>query len=238
LLDKYTSVLLHLLGLYHQVEQRLGSPPPNAVAGLLEQVRTVRERERLEEILQDLKELLGDSREGLSRIREFVQSLKAFVREELDSPQVADLNQVLQATLRMLRHEFKHKCEVRTELAPLPALSCFPTQLNQVFLNLLINAAQAIEQQGEIRVTSGQEGDEAVVRITDTGIGMEPETLAKLFTPFFTTKPAGQGTGLGLSICYVIISRHQGRIDVESKPGRGTTFTVRLPLGAEPLVRS
>ncbi|HYH99922.1 GAF domain-containing protein, partial [Hyalangium sp.] len=215
-LDEYIRVLLQLIGLYHQVEQGLGSSPPETVAGLLEQVREVREKERLEEILQDLKELLGDSREGISRIREFVQSLKTFVREESGTPQLADLNQVLQTTLRMLRHEFKHKCEVRTELASLPLLRCFPTQLNQVFTNLLMNAAQAIEQWGEIRITSGLEGSEAVVRITDTGRGMGSETLAKLFTPFFTTKPAGQGTGLGLSICYVIIGRHKGRIDVES----------------------
>jgi two-component system NtrC family sensor kinase len=238
LLDEYIAVLLELLGLYQQVEQRLGSPPPGTVADLLEQVRTVRERERLEEILQDLKEMMGDSREGISRIREFVQSLKTFVREEPGSPQETDLNQVLQMTLRMLRHEFKHKCDVHTELAPLPPLRCFPTQLNQVFLNLLINAAQAIEQQGEIRITTSREGDEAVVRITDTGAGMGPETLGKLFTPFFTTKPAGQGTGLGLTICYSIIERHKGRIDVESERGRGTTFTVRLPLGAEPRARA
>jgi signal transduction histidine kinase len=234
-LDEYISVLIELIELYQQVEQRLGSPPPEPVAGLLEQVRVVRERERLEGILQDVKEALGDSREGLGRIRDFIQSLKAFVREELGTPQVADLNQVLQMTLRMLRHEFKHKCEVHTELAPLPMLRCFPTQLNQVFTNLLLNAAQAISQRGEIRVASGLEGGEAVVRISDTGSGMTPETRAKLFTPFFTTKPTGQGTGLGLSICYAIIRRHKGRIDVESEPGRGTTFTVRLPLGVEPL---
>jgi len=232
-LDESISVLLQLLGLYEQVEQRLGSEPSESVAGLLEQVRDLRERERVEPLVQDMKELLGDSREGLSRIREFVQSLKTFVREESGTPQLADLTQVLQMTLRMVRHEFKHKCEVHTEFGPLPALRCFPTQLNQVFMNLLINAAHAIEQRGEVRVTSRQEGAEAVVRITDTGRGMGPETLAKIFTPFFTTKPAGQGTGLGLSICYVIISRHKGRIDVESEPGRGTTFTVRLPLSTE-----
>ena len=107
-----------------------------------------------------------------------------------------------------------------------------------MFTNLLMNAAQAIEQRGEIRVSTCVEGSEAVVRISDTGAGMGPETRAKLFTPFFTTKPAGKGTGLGLSICYVIIRRHQGRIDVESEPGQGTTFTVRLPLGAEALARS
>ena len=184
--------------------------------------------------MKDMQELLGDSKEGLGRIREFVHGLKTFVREESGTPQRADLTQVLQMSLRMVRHEFKYKCEVHTEFEPLPTVHCFPTQLNQVFMNLLLNAAQAVEQRGEIRICSRQEGDEAVVRITDTGKGMGPETLAKLFTPFFTTKPAGQGTGLGLSICYVIMQRHHGRIEVESEPGKGTTFTVRLPLSAEP----
>jgi signal transduction histidine kinase len=236
-LEEYLRVLLQLLELHHQVEQGLGSSPPESVAELLERVRGAREQERLGDILEDLKDLLGESREGISRIREFVQSLKTFAREELATPQTADLNQVLQMTLRMLRHEFKHKCEVLTELAPLPPLRCFPTQLNQVFTNLLMNATQALDQRGEIRVTSRQEGNEAVVSIRDNGRGMGPETRAKLFTPFFTTKPAGQGTGLGLSICYVIIRRHKGHIDVKSEPGQGTTFTVRLPLGSEPLAQ-
>jgi PAS domain S-box-containing protein len=234
-LEEYIEILLRLLGLYRQVEQGLGSQPPAPVAGLLAQAQALREQENVEVLLKDTKELLEDSREGLHRIHEFVQSLKTFVRQESGPPQQADLNQILRTTLRMVRHEFKHKCEVHLELAPLPPLSCFPTQLNQVFMNLLINAAQAIERHGELRVSSRQDGREAVVRISDTGHGMGPETLARLFTPFFTTKAAGQGTGLGLSICYVIIDRHQGRIEVESEPGRGTTFTVRLPLLAEAL---
>ncbi|KFE62345.1 ATP-binding protein [Hyalangium minutum] len=233
-LDEYIAVLLQLNGLHEQVEQRLGAAPPEAVVELLEQTRELRERERVALLVMDMKELLGDSREGLSRIREFVHSLKTFVREESGTPQRADLTQVLQMSLRMVRHEFKYKCEVQTEFAPLPEVRCFPTQLNQVFMNLLVNAGHAVEQRGEIYISSRQEGDEAVVRIKDTGKGMGPETVAKLFTPFFTTKPAGQGTGLGLSICDVIIQRHNGRIEVESEPGKGTTFTVRLPLGAEP----
>jgi len=133
-------------------------------------------------------------------------------------------------TLRMLRHEFKQKCEVHCELAPLPLMRCFPTQLNQVFMNLLVNAVQAIEHRGEIHITTRREGSDVVVRIKDTGRGMAPETKARLFTPFFTTKPAGEGTGLGLSICYAIINRHKGRIEVDSELGKGTTFSVHIPL--------
>jgi len=229
-LESYISVLRRLLAFYLQVERELGPRPAAPVAALLEQARALREHEKLDELLRDMDELLGDSREGTARIREFIQGLKTFVREESDEPQLADLNKGVMTTLRMLRHEFKHKCEVHCELAPLPLMRCFPTQLNQVFMNLLVNAVQAIEQRGVIHVTGTREGDEAVVRISDTGPGMSQETLSRIFTPFFTTKPAGQGTGLGLSICYAIISRHQGRIEVQSELGKGTTFTVRLPI--------
>jgi two-component system, NtrC family, sensor kinase len=152
------------------------------------------------------------------------------VREESDVPQLADINKGLRMTLRMLRHEFKDRCDVICDFAPLPLLRCFPTQLNQVFMNLLLNAAQAIEHRGQIHVTVQQEDNDIVVRIRDTGRGMDAKTRARIFTPFFTTKPAGQGTGLGLTICDTIIRRHQGRIEVQSEPGQGTTFTVRLPL--------
>jgi signal transduction histidine kinase len=229
-LDGYVSVLRRLLELYLQMERNLGPHVPTSVAELLERARTLRQEERLEEILQDMDDLLADSREGTTRIREFIQDLKTFVREESGTPQLVDLNKLLPVTLRMLRHELKHKCQLRLDFGPLPMLRCFPTQLNQVFMNRLVNAAQAIELRGEIHITTRREGNEVLVRLRDTGRGMSPETLAKLFTPFFTTKPPGQGTGLGLSICYAIISRHKGRIAVESEPGRGTTFTVHLPL--------
>jgi PAS domain S-box-containing protein len=232
-LGGYVSVLRQLITLYLQVEEALGSEVPEAVAGLLEQARAVREQERLDELLQDMDDLLADSREGTARIREFIQDLKTFVREESGTPQQADLNKLLQVTLRMLRHELKHKCQVRLDFGPMPLVRCFPTQLNQVFMNLLLNAVQAIEPRGDIHITTRREGNEAVVRIRDTGRGMSTDTLERLFTPFFTTKPPGQGTGLGLSICYAIVSRHKGRIQVDSELGKGTTFTVRLPLTEE-----
>jgi signal transduction histidine kinase len=230
MLGSYISILRQLLEIYLQVEEALGSEVPETVAGLLERARTLREQERLEEVLQDMDDLLADSREGTARIREFIQDLKTFVREEVGTPQQADLNKLLQVTLRMLRHELKHKCQVRLDFGPMPLMRCFPTQLNQVFMNLLLNASQALEPRGEIHITTRREGNEAVVRIRDTGRGMTPETMEKLFTPFFTTKPPGQGTGLGLSICYAIVNRHKGRIEVDSELGKGTTFAVRLPL--------
>lgn len=229
-LGVYTSVLRRLLGLYQQVEEHLGLDIPDAAASLLEEIRAVRRQERLEEILSDTDELLSESREGMVRIREFIQDLKTFVREEAGTAQQADLNKLLQVTLRMLRHEMKYKAQVRLDFGPLPLVRCYPTQLNQVFVNLLVNAVQAIESRGEIHITTRREGNDVVVRIKDSGRGMTPETQARLFTPFFTTKPAGEGTGLGLSICYAIINRHKGRIEVDSELGKGTTFSVHVPL--------
>ncbi len=232
-LGAYTSVMRQLLEFYVQAEETLGPGAPDSVAELLDQARALRKQERLDEIFEDMDELLSDSREGITRIREFIQDLKTFVREESGTAQQADLNKLLQVTLRMLRHELKYKVQLRLDFGPLPLVRCYPTQLNQVFVNLLVNAAHAIEQRGEIHITTRREGNEVLVRIKDTGKGMSQETLNKLFTPFFTTKPAGQGTGLGLSICYAIINRHKGRISVESELGKGTTFTVHIPLAEE-----
>jgi PAS domain S-box-containing protein len=229
-LGGYIGVLRRLIELYLRLEEELNPEARESVAGLLEQARALREQEHLDELLQDMNDLLSDTQEGTARIREFILDLKTFVREESGTLQQADVNKLLQVTLRMLRHELKHKVQVRLDFGPMPLVSCYPTQLNQVFMNLLLNAAQAIEPRGDIHITTRKEGSEAVVWIRDTGRGMSPETLERLFTPFFTTKPAGEGTGLGLSICYAIISRHKGRIQVDSELGKGTTFVVRLPL--------
>jgi signal transduction histidine kinase len=191
------------------------------------------ERVEVEELLTELPLVIQDSLDGARRIKEIVESLRTFSREDDGKPQVVDLNVELESTLRMVWNELKYKCEVERDFEPLPPVICQPTQLAQVFTNLLVNAAQAIEKQGEIHIRTRRQGSEVVVEISDTGQGMTPETRARLFTPFFTTKPRGQGTGLGLSISADIITRHQGRIEVESEPGRGSTFKVYLPIPQE-----
>jgi PAS domain S-box-containing protein len=182
-----------------------------------------------ESLLLELPELIQESLTGTRRITEIVQSLRAFSHGDTGRLQTVDLNAELESTLRMVWNELKYKCEVIRDLEPLPPISCYPTQIAQVFTNLLVNAAHAIERQGEIRIRTRLQGSEVVVAISDTGKGMTPETLSRLFSPFFTTKPRGQGTGLGLSISRDIIVRHGGRIEVQSEPGQGSTFTVYLP---------
>ncbi len=226
-LSHYVSALMPLL---HLQREMLSAPDDAAGRSeLLARMRELWRQEDVDTLLVDTPELLQETLWGAQRIKELVQSLRLFSREDSGEPQLADLNAELETTLKVVWNELKYKCEVRRDFEPLPLIRCHPTQLSQVFTNLLLNACQAIESMGRIDIRTRHEGDEVVVRISDTGQGMTPETLARLATPFFTTKPRGQGTGLGLSISYSIIARHNGRIEVQSQPGQGTTFTLRLP---------
>jgi signal transduction histidine kinase len=147
-----------------------------------------------------------------------------------DSSQLIDLHAALDSTLNIVRNEVKYKATIVRNYGELPEIECLPSRLNQVFLNLLVNAGQAIDANGTITLATGTQGAEAWIRIADTGSGIAAEHVNRIFEPFFTTKPVGQGTGLGLSVSYSIVHKHGGRIEVESEVGRGTTFTVRLPL--------
>ncbi|WP_395846845.1 ATP-binding protein [Cystobacter fuscus] len=229
-LDQYVSALRPLLAAQRELLSAHEAAPTAPVAPeLIEHMRELWEQGDVDYLLEDMPELVEESLAGTRRIKEIVQSLRSFAREDSGEPQLVDVNEELASTLKIVWNELKYKCEVKRDFGPLPPVSCHPTQISQVFTNLLVNAAQAIETRGEIRIRTRQEGGEVVVEIADTGKGMSAETLSKLFTPFFTTKPRGQGTGLGLSVSYGIITRHQGRIDVQSEPGKGSTFVIRLP---------
>jgi len=229
-LDEYVASLTPLLQLLGELLDAHEKESPGRAEELLARLRAQWEQGDVEFILEDLPELIEESQVGTRRIKEIARSLRTFAREDSGKPELVDVNEELESTLRMVWNELKYKCEVKRDFGTLPRVSCHPTQLTQVFANLMVNAAHAIETRGELRLRTRQEGSEVVVEIEDTGKGMAPETLKKLFTPFFTTKPRGQGTGLGLSISYGIIARHQGRIDVKSEPGQGSTFTIRLPV--------
>ncbi len=226
MLDRQLSAITPMLQL---LQELLAAKAPEAREELLVRLDGLWKRENVPLIIEDTPSLLQESLDGARRIKEIVQSLRMFARDDSGELQLADLNTELESTLRMVWNELKYKCTVERDFGPLPRIRCHPIQLSQVFTNLLINAAQAIESQGEIHIRTRHEGNEVVVRVADTGKGMTPETLSKLFTPFFTTKPRGQGTGLGLSVSQSIIARHQGRIEVDSAPGKGTAFTLRLP---------
>lgn len=183
----------------------------------------------LDDIRQDLDALFVESREGLQRVKHIVQNLKDFSRPGGTKKELADLEQGLNSTLNVAWNEIKYKADVVKEYGGVPELFCLPSQINQIFLNLLINAAHAIEGKGTIVVRTGYDESVVWIEIEDNGSGIAPEHLDHIFEPFFTTKPVGKGTGLGLSIVYGIVQGHQGKIDVKSEVGRGTVFRVALP---------
>jgi signal transduction histidine kinase len=175
--------------------------------------------------------LLRESRDGLLRVKAIVEDLRAFSRTGTDEIwDTVDLHKALDSTINMVRNEIKYKARIETRYGDLPLVECLPSRINQVFLNMLVNAGQAIDANGTITIVSGVEGREAWFRFEDTGCGIRKEHLNRIFEPFFTTKPVGQGTGLGLSVSYSIVRKHGGRIDVESEVGRGARFTIRLPI--------
>jgi signal transduction histidine kinase len=180
----------------------------------------------------DIFQLMSESRDGLSRVKKIVQDLKDFSRVGEAEWQWADIHQCLDSTLNIVWNELKYKCAVDKQYAAaLPQVRCIPSQLNQVFMNLLLNAAQAIPEKGEITISTRQTGEDAIqISISDSGMGIPAENLQRIFDPFFTTKPIGKGTGLGLSIVWGIVGKHHGRIEVSSTVGAGTTFTITLPV--------
>lgn len=180
---------------------------------------------------QDMPALIDESLQGLERVKHIVHSLKDFAHADAVGMQSADLLSGLENTLDVVWNQLKFKAEVVRQLAPLPPVRCIPGQINQVFMNLLLNAVQAIEGHGTITLESGRDDKGVWIAIADTGSGMTETVRQRLFEPFFTTKPVGSGTGLGLSVSWdIVVNKHRGRIDVESEPGKGSRFTVWLPL--------
>ena len=178
----------------------------------------------------DMFDLIRESREGLERVKRIVQDLRDFSHVDSADWQVVDLHKGLDSTLNVVWNEVKFKAEVIKQYGELPDVECIGSQLNQVFMNLIVNAAHAIENRGTIWLETGTRDDWVFVRVRDDGCGIAPENFKRLFEPFFTTKPVGSGTGLGLSVSYNIVNKHHGRLEVESEPGKGTAFTVWLPI--------
>jgi PAS domain S-box-containing protein len=197
-------------------------------------INALKAEKDFEFIKTDIFQLMSESKDGLARVRKIVQDLKDFSRIGEVTWQWADMHQCLDSTLNIVWNELKYKCEVSKDYAAdLPQIRCLPSQLNQVFMNLLVNAAHAIKTRGQVTISTRRGSDNPAtiqIIISDTGAGIPKENLNRIFDPFFTTKPVGQGTGLGLSIAYGIIGKHHGKIEVDSTVGKGTRFTLTLPI--------
>jgi two-component system NtrC family sensor kinase len=220
-----------LFGLLALLKRLPASALPEELSTELERVDAAVD---LDFVQEDLPQLLDESEEGLSRVKKIVQDLKDFSRVDHADWQDADLNAGLDSTLNVVMNEVKYKAEVRKTYGVLPPVRCIAAQLNQVFMNLIVNAAHAIPERGTITLTTRSEGDWACVEVADTGTGMTEEVKRRIFEPFFTTKPVGKGTGLGLSLSFSIVQKHGGRIEVDSEPGVGTKFRVWIPVRADP----
>jgi hemerythrin-like metal-binding protein len=222
-LNGYVDKLLAVISAYEHCETMVDAPQDG--------LQAIKADADLDFLREDVRALLKESQDGLSRVKKIVQDLKEFSHVDEAEWQEADINEGLESTLNVVWAELKYKADVVRDYGRLPPVRCIPAQVNQVFMNLLVNAAQAIDGHGTITVRSGVDGDKVWVEIQDTGKGIPPEIVKRIFEPFFTTKPVGKGTGLGLSLSYdIIVKRHGGHFDVSSAPENGSTFRVWLPI--------
>ena len=223
-LQNYFEQLVTMLDEYQRAEDRMADPAA---------LRAMREQIDLDFLRDDIPALMAESREGIVRVRHIVQDLKDFSRAEGNHDWVwANLHQGIDSTLNIVGNEVKYRADVVKQYGDIPDIQCLPVQINQVVMNLVVNAAHALgAERGRITVSTGRADEEHVwIEIADTGCGIPADVLPRIFDPFFTTKEVGKGTGLGLSLSYGIVQKHSGHIDVDSVPGHGSRFRVTLPI--------
>jgi len=230
IVERNVGILEQALKAYQKMERMLREGELSELEAQLESVHELVSRIEEMALADRTRKTLAESNLGLQRIQELVTNLRNFSRLDEAALKTVNLSENIDASLMIATNLVKHKAEVIKNYTPNLMVECYPAQLNQVFLNLITNAAQAIETFGKITITTQLEQDKAIIKVADTGVGIPEQNLKKIFEPFFTTKPVGQGTGLGLSIVYKIIEQHNGTIDVKSKVGEGTEFTITLPV--------
>jgi len=231
-----------LLGLFDKHRQLRAAAATGLVfPELLREVEEAESAADLGYVIENVPKAIARSVEGLERVAAIVRSLKEFAHPGGKEGGLADLNRALASTLTIARNEYKYVADVETDYGELPPVWCFLGELNQVLLNIIVNAAHAIDEalrankatMGLIRVETRREGDFVRISISDTGTGMSPEIQERIFDPFFTTKEVGKGTGQGLAIARaVVVDKHGGTLTVDSAVGRGSTFNIRIPIGS------
>jgi two-component system NtrC family sensor kinase len=234
--EKMAALGLLVAGVAHEINTPMGAIHSNndimtrAVGKVRKLLEPAPDKE-VRRLLDILGEICRNNEIATERIMNIVRSLKNFARLDEAERKKVNIHEGIESTLSLLRHQLKNRIRIVKCFGDIPEIECYPNELNQVFMNILVNAAQAIKHRGEITVKTWREGDRVKIAISDTGVGIPPENLSKVFDPGFTTKGVGLGTGLGLSVCYKIIQDHRGTIEAESSK-QGTTFTISIPLNA------
>jgi two-component system NtrC family sensor kinase len=222
----YVNGLIEVVKAYKAIEASAGHEASAAVAA----VRNLKQQTDHDFVVEELPTLIAESQDGIERVRKIVLDLKNFSRAGDTDWQWADLTQGLESTINIVWNQIKYKAELRREYQPMPQVYCIASQINQVVMNLLVNAVQAIDQTGTITVRTGADTTQAWIEVEDTGCGMTEEQKHHIFEPFFTTKPPGQGTGLGLAIAWRVMERHHGHFDIDSTVSQGTRIRINLPI--------
>ena len=202
----------------------------SSIAEQVEEIVGLETEVDIDFIQGDILDLIQECSDGIERIKKIISDLKDFAHPGEDELKETDINKGIESTFNFVAYELKYKAKITKDYGQLPTIKCYPQQLNQVFMNMLVNAAQAMEKTGEIKVTTRHVKDNIEITISDDGPGIPEKNLTKIFDSFFTTKGVGKGTGLGLNIAKDIVKKHNGTINVESKVGEGTTFTIQIPV--------
>lgn len=234
-LNDYQKDLVSLIDRYRKLAEEIRGIKRDVMPELqldkkVDQIRELEDKIDIEFLLDDIPKLVSESIEGTKRIKQIVLDLKDFAHPGENELKYSDLNKNIDSTLNVVWNEIKYKASVKKDYGELPLVKCYPQQLNQVFMNILVNAAQSIKKEGTIKIATRAENGHIRVTISDTGCGIPSENIPKIFDPFFTTKEVGKGTGLGLNVAYNIVKKHNGSIIVESKVGEGTAFTISVPV--------
>jgi len=222
-LERNVTDLMKLMAVFESKEAEL----PEAAQ---QELRKIKKDIDFEYVKEDLADLINESKEGLGHVRRIVADLKDFSRVDQSGWQIADLEKCIDTTLNVVSNEIRYKATVVKEYGHPPLVECIPGQINQVLMNLVVNASQAFPERGQITLRTGEEGMYVWIEVQDDGVGIPPENLQRIFEPFFTTKPVGTGTGLGLSVCYNIVRKHEGELTVRSEVGKGSCFRILLPI--------
>ncbi|MCK5172313.1 MAG: histidine kinase, partial [Planctomycetes bacterium] len=236
-LENYVNKFKSIMDMYSDLMGQIETSGEAELKKKADDIKESRDDMKMDFILEDIQELFSDSKEGLGRITGIIQNLRDFSRiDQANDISEYGLNDGIETTLVVARNELKYNCNVKTEFSELPYIFCNSGQINQVLLNILVNAAQAIKSRerkgnGTITIRTYATETQVVCEISDDGLGIPPDKISKIFDPFFTTKPVGKGTGLGLSVSHdIIVNKHKGKILVDSTVGKGTIFTIKLPI--------